>query len=326
MKILKKLQKLIIAIATIILLELTVFNFRYYTTIISGLNHETIELTKENLVENEYDGFKFEKTYSIDLNKKVRGLKLNIEADSDNKIIEITPKFKDQNAKYTEKELEFVKYTPKYKNAEYIVLNSQENCLSIELSMASTGNFNLESIEINTWYFKFNIFRVCMLILISSIILYRKEINNYFEKNQKEKKNFYKGFLIISTIIIAFYSMGYGKVYENSSWDTGMVLEDMYKKLTESIMHGKITLDFPEEDKTNLLTLENYKDYSERVKAGYPYLYDAAFYNGNYYCYYGIVPVLTVLLPIAIFTGIYCYSNVICLVYGTLVSILILKI
>ena len=326
MKILKKLQKLLIAIMVIILLELTVFNFRYYTTKMSRINPETIEISKENLTEKKYDGYVFEKTYTIKLNTtEVRGIKLNISQDSDYKEIKITPKFKDESQKYTFKKLESFNFIPKYKNREYIVLNSQENCIELELEMESNGDYNLESIEINTWYFEFNWFRVCMIIIISTILLYYKEINNYFKKHTNKKKTFYVGFILISTLLFIYFALGFGKAYENSSWRNNMDLKDMYRELTKSIKQGKITLDLPEEYREELLTLQNYQDYSEREKETH-YLFDSAFYKGNFYCYYGIIPVITVLLPIALLTGIYCYSNVICIVYGTLVMIILLKI
>lgn len=326
MKMLKKIPKPIIAIVVILLLELTIFNFRFYIMKLSGLENEVIELKRENLTSYKYDDFTFEKEYTIKVNKKIKGIKLNLTQNNNNKEIKITPKFKDEGQKYTFKELEQFEYISKYKNREYIVLNSQNNCTELQFQMESKGNFHIESIEINTWYFEFNWFRVCSLILITLFIMYRKEINNYFEKNPNNKKKVYIGFIAISTIFFIYYSYGFGKAYENYSWDRGMVLKDMYRELTQSIMQGKITLDFPEEDKQELSNLQNYQDYSERIEEGNTYLYDAAFYKGNYYCYYGIIPVATILLPIALVTGIYCYSNVICIVYGTLVMILVLKI
>lgn len=326
MDLLKKTKKLFIAIIVVILLELTVFNFRYYTTKISALEHKTIELSQENLVFDEYDGKNYKKTYSINLNEEIKGIKINSSQEHDYDEISITPKFKDASNKYTYKVLDEVKYMPRYKNREYIVLNSQKNCLLLDLEMSSSNNFDVSSVEINTWYFEFNLFRVLVLILISSAILYRKEINNYFQKNPKEKKAFYAGFIIIATMLFAYYSFDYHTLYENSAFDPGMVFRDIYTEFTKSIMNGKITLDFPEEFKEKISQLENYHDYSERVNAGNPYLYDAAFYKGNFYCYYGVVPVITVFLPIALFTGIYCYSNLACIIYGTLIMIIVLKI
>ncbi len=324
MRKIKKLKKLLLAILIIILLEVTLFNFRYYTNKMSGLKSELIEVNKENITEKKYDGFKFEKTYKITINKEIDSVKLKLSQDSNNKIIKITPKFTDESSKFKEKELDEIQYIPNYKNREFIPITSQEKCIDLIFEMESNGNFEIESIEINTWYFEFNFFRVITLLLISCIVLYRKEINNYFEIHQTDKKTIYIGFIIIFALLSGYYSIGFGKKYENSAWENGMVLKDMYREFTKSIMQGKITLDFPEKYRKELLNIQNYQDYSEREELKTHYLYDGAFYNGNYYCYYGVIPAVTVLVPIAVTTGIYCYSNIICLVYGTLVNIMVL--
>ena len=323
---LKKIHKTLIVVLIIIILELTVFNFRYFLIRFSGLSNETIDVNDDNLSSNDFNGFLFKKTYKIKLNNKIKGIKLNLSQDTNYKEIKITPKFKDETKKNEFKELEQFKYMPKYKNREYVVLNSQKNCLELEFDLESNGNFKIESIELNTWYFEFNWIRVLSLIVFACLVMYYREINNHFEKNPNDKRIVYIGFISILTILFIYYCYGFGTIYEKSSCESGMVLKDIYRELTQSIMKGKITLDFPENYREELSKLQNYQDYSERVEKGVKYLYDAAFYKGNYYCYYGIIPVATVLLPIALITGIYCYSNVVCIVYGTLVMILLLKI
>ena len=322
----KKIQKALIIIIAILLSELTLFNARYYINKKSGLENEIIVLKRDNLTSYYYEDFTFNKIYTIKLNTKIKGIKLNLIQNNNNKEIIITPKFKDESSKYQEKELETFTYLPSFKNREYIVLNSQEKCTELQFEMKSKGNFHIQSIELNTWYFEFNWLRVCCLILISLFIIYKKEINNYFEKNPKSKKVIYISFIAVSTISLIYYSYGSGELYEKSSWEAEVVIKDIYRELTQSIMHGKLTLDYPEEEKQVLSNYQNYQDYSERIKLGKSYLHDAAFYNGNYYCYYGIIPVVTVLLPIALTTGIYCYSNVICIIYSVLVMIILLKI
>lgn len=104
------------------------------------------------------------------------------------------------------------------------------------------------------------------------------------------------------------------------------VREDPYKLLTESLMNGTVEIEFDDTSKQLLSNLENYQDYSERNEKGVRYLFDFAFYNGSYYCYYGIVPVLTVLLPIALIFGVCLSSNVICIVYSLMCIILLQRI
>ena len=57
MEMLKKIPKPIIAIVVILLLELTIFNFRFYIMKLSGLENEVIELKRDNLTSYKYDDF-----------------------------------------------------------------------------------------------------------------------------------------------------------------------------------------------------------------------------------------------------------------------------
>ncbi len=326
MKIPKNLKKLFLLILVIILSELTIFNFRYYEVKFSGLKHNSIDMYENNLVVDKKEDNYYKKKYIIALNDKVKGIKINLKQKDTNEEINIITKFKDESNRYTYKTLDEVRYMPKYKNREYIVLNSQKKCLLMELEMSSKSKFNLDSIELNTWYFEFNIFRVSMILLISSIIIFKKEINSFFSKKSKAKIITYICFITISTLIYSYYSLDYHTMYENCKYDRGMVFKDIYSEFTRSLINGKITLDFKEGDTRSLSVLNNYHDYSERVHVGESYIYDAAYYKGKYYCYYGITPVITILLPLALLTGRVFYSNLICIIYSTLIMIVLLKI
>ena len=322
MKYLKSIKKFIFVVLIVLFLELTLFNFRFYTTSFSSLDHKVVKVTKENIKVNE----KSVKKYSFKINERVKNIKLNIKEKNKNKEITITPKFTDESSRYKYKVLDDAKYMSKYKNSDYIVLNSQKKCLNLLLVLKSSSDFNLKSIELNTWYFDFNFFRVIILILVFTFVVYKNEINCFFDKNSKYKKIPYIIFIILSTGFYIFYSYDYHSLYERSSFNDGMVLKDIYSEFTKSIVSGKISLDFPVENRNKLLKLKNYHDYSERTKDRNLYLFDAAFYKGKYYCYYGVTPVFTVLLPLSLITGEVYYSNVICIVYGTLIMIFLLRI
>lgn len=76
---------------------------------------------------------------------------------------------------------------------------------------------------------------------------------------------------------------------------------DQYERMAESFLEGRI--DFAYGDEDALAGLENPYDYSEREEAGVEYHWDHAYYDGHYYMYFGVVPVLLVFLPYRILTG-----------------------
>ena len=77
---------------------------------------------------------------------------------------------------------------------------------------------------------------------------------------------------------------------------------DQYERLAESFLSGHLYLDYGPID-PKLLELENPYDPVLRQSLGVDYRWDHAFYNGHYYMYFGVVPVLLVFLPFRAITG-----------------------
>ncbi len=76
---------------------------------------------------------------------------------------------------------------------------------------------------------------------------------------------------------------------------------NQYELMAEALLDGKIYIDYG--DTEGLEALENPYDPDERKESGVAYHWDHAYYNGHYYMYFGIVPVLLVFLPYRMITG-----------------------
>ena len=78
-----------------------------------------------------------------------------------------------------------------------------------------------------------------------------------------------------------------------------------YEKVAESLSHGQ--LHFLEEPPKWLVDMEDPYDYGARMEfeeeTGEKPLWDVAFYNGRYYSYFGVVPVILCYLPYRLITG-----------------------
>ncbi len=74
-----------------------------------------------------------------------------------------------------------------------------------------------------------------------------------------------------------------------------------YEEITESFLKGKITQDYYVDER--LLAMENPYDYEAREREGVIYYWDSAFYKGNYYMYFGVVPVFLLFLPYRLISG-----------------------
>lgn len=76
---------------------------------------------------------------------------------------------------------------------------------------------------------------------------------------------------------------------------------NQYELMAENLLNGR--LHFAYGDEYTLDELENPYDPAERKEAGVFYHWDHAFYNGRYYMYFGVVPVLITFLPYRVITG-----------------------
>ncbi|MBP1592607.1 MAG: hypothetical protein ILP22_11265 [Oscillospiraceae bacterium] len=93
---------------------------------------------------------------------------------------------------------------------------------------------------------------------------------------------------------------------ENHSIAKDFALEggnQITQEIVDSFEHGRV--DIMTEMNPKLLELENPYDWSQRTDEVGSYPWDHLLYNGKYYSYYGIAPVLLVFLPYHLITGYY---------------------
>lgn len=76
---------------------------------------------------------------------------------------------------------------------------------------------------------------------------------------------------------------------------------NQYELMAENLLQGR--LDFAYGDEDALLALKNPYDPVEREATGVKFHWDHAYYDGHYYMYFGIVPVLLAFLPYRLITG-----------------------
>lgn len=105
--------------------------------------------------------------------------------------------------------------------------------------------------------------------------------------------------LLIAALTIFYCVAPMGRLPLWNGEDPGH--RNQYELLAESFLEGKLYIEYGDEEE--LLTLENPYDRTERRESGVRYHWDHAFYNGRYYMYFGVVPVLLVFLPYRVLTG-----------------------
>ena len=102
------------------------------------------------------------------------------------------------------------------------------------------------------------------------------------------KRNDAKRFIcMIITIVLSVYPMSLSPVWNGKIPGH----RDQYERMAQSILHGHLYLEYEDVD-PRLSEMENPYDPQARKELGIYYHWDHAFYNGKYYMYFGIVPVV----------------------------------
>ena len=96
--------------------------------------------------------------------------------------------------------------------------------------------------------------------------------------------------------------------------DSGSDASLQYELLAESLAHGHVALEV--EPDPRLMALDNPYDLDARTASGANYIWDSVYYNGHYYVYFGVVPVLLFYLPVYLLTGHHMDTATACLAVG----------
>jgi len=192
--------------------------------------------------------------------------------------------------------------------SKYINLNlsGKSEKLKLEIYDAEDNDrFVFNEIKINANYPMFFSFIRLTAVFLIILAVYIVRPKSYFYKYVLNLKSVRQRFvlgLIIGAHIIGF--MGVSLFNPNFVFvRTEAHLQ--YHQLTDAILDGHPYLD--KEPSEALKNMDNPYDTNLRKRtlkqAGETYLWDRAYYNGKYYVYFGIVPVLIYYLPFKVLTG-----------------------
>lgn len=309
----KNYSKILINLIIALFLEVIVFNITSYRVLLG--NFEKKEFTQFEFVQ--YQGSKaILKLDNID--KEIATVKVNF-----NKYVDDTREYRIYFSDETSSDYRGLNskiYVPENEKSKYIplYLSGKVNSIEIAIDKDIYENDNLDSIVINEKIpFEFNIIRFLIVFgILISIFFWKYEENlnkEYSPKNLTQE-------LILLFIIAIFFVIA---IFINQN----SIEPDNYRvyneKFVNSIYHGSLALE--EKPSEELMDLENPYDDLERSKLerGKDYLWDTAYYNGNYYVYFGILPLLVFFLPYYIVTKRYLDMAIVIFILSMFIFILI---
>ncbi len=296
-----KIRRIITAIVIAILIEIFICNYPALRTIFIG-NRDI------------YKEFKFEdNTITIsDINTRVTSVKINYKNKLEDKIT--------YNLKYTaEENSDLISLKPKVilqNSSQYINFDTHSNCKTIQINLETENKIDIENIILNHINFEINILRIFIIFLIIIFILCIKEKNLYKVKYDENSKVQNYTFILNLIVFLCFVA-----IYTICQFDFPTLLvkpeeinkEDSILMQTEAFVNGSIPL--LEEPDEKLKNMENPYDNVKRSDENINYLYDVAYYNGHYYNYFGIAPIITSLLPFRLITGMYFHTYIFNFIY-----------
>lgn len=291
-------------VLVIIFLEVFIFNYQSYR-ILNSNNKK--EFCKE-------DFSKYETSEDVtyieleNVSEEVKTLHLSL---SDIENVEYQFFYTDDTSSEF-REMPLKTYVQKLENSKYIstYLSGKSNKIAIKIF---SPNIKIEKITINEKIpFKFNFVRVLVLIIVSGFIYSLKKCDffeiPYSKDNYKQEITIFLVFMIF-VFITGYINLCSGNIEEKDYYAIDFV---------DALSNGKI---FLEENPSERLTeLENPYDATQRnsnyLQRGSDYIWDASYYKGKYYSYFGILPALILLVPFHLITGKYMIMSIAILIFS----------
>ncbi len=313
----------VLALASIVLfslgLEFSIFNINFYTSRRNEEINLNSKLADYENCEGYYTFFTDETIEIPQINEKINNIHI--------KLNENNPYVITANILLTDEANQFYYNTPErdiyinVRKSQYININTAGISEKLGLIFESDEDIvNIDSISINAQRpFELSFLRIfclvgilCLVYLFKpSSILYKKKLTD----SEYSKNTLVTVLLCLECAIIIILAsinptfMGMAsKNYNAYKWDgKGVDLvgidyasHNQYDELAQAFLHGKTYID-NDDVPQSLIDMENPYDTAARSKqaeiTGDHYRWDVAYFNGHYYVYFGIVPLLLMYLP-----------------------------
>ncbi len=292
-------------------LELTLFNINYYKTydLVETPLSDRLELYK-----SEDDCYTIPGGTAIeftDINKELHNIKIDLTEENAGSV-NLSLYLTDEANQYY------------YATPEKTIFNSVEksefvnvNAIGKTNALVITFDNEVEAVKLNGISvnskrdFDFSLIRVLLVLAFLVFVYLFKPSSPLYKKRLSEssnlKNNLIAAFITIQCIIIVvvgttnplFLGMD---ITENGLTFSPLVMEhhNQYDELAQAFMQGKLYID-NDDVPQSLKDMENPYDTVARSETanltGDDYRWDVAYFDGHYYVYFGIVPLLIMYLP-----------------------------
>jgi hypothetical protein len=298
-----------------VIAEIFVFNFRYFTEVFSGAPQKTVGASAFSAVAGGTVSSGSltaanDTVFSFDPDVPVQSLTIQT---TGSKPFTLSAFYTDGS--FSKSEVDAGEWTvdPAVPGSEQIRFVTAGKCSRVKLWITKAkSDFSITAITLNKPYFRFRFSRALLLFfcLLFLFMLRRKAL--WADRLEAGSYSARKALLVVFALSGALAVVVYA-CYGDIQPLTGNVRYsgDCYALLTEAFSHGSLA--FLEQPAKALAALAN--PYDPSLRENIDYIWDSVYYNGHYYCYFGVAPVLTLLLPFKLLTGLYMPTSFACLIY-----------
>ena len=316
------------AMLVILLLEAVCFNFNSYHLWKGGYDESALNLDNAVVTGMNKNGdswYSSADAASIEftnLNQKIGVIKLDVKGLKYK--IDYTVDFADEtNASYYMRSgLVSGSVFNDIEQTKYIVcdFSGKVSKIKINLRELNENQATLSGVTLNADYpTHFSYLRFLLILLgVAFVWLFKRSVQ--FRKPLGDQPQTAKAVTAIVVILMIAISFILSSVGLNPKTDFSQNSgNQITQELVDAFEAGQVEL--KDQPTSDLLNMENPYDWSARVEQGVNAKWDHVLYDGKYYSYYGIGPVILLYLPFHLLTGHYLASLTGVLLFNTLALI-----
>lgn len=291
-------------------LELTLFNVNFYTT----ANNTPIDLSAhmvDNLNENGAYGFEsIGSAEFYDLDTHIQNVRIDLTENNSDAVTLRLYLTDEANEYYYPTPTKNIYHT--VSKSEYINVHTSGVSNRFKIQLENDSDVEIQSVTINARRpFDFSFIRVLAIIGILILLYAFRPSSPIYRHKYSEAKNLRYNttviFLALQCILLVFVGTMNPAFLGISITDDGITFPELsyrhhnqYDELAQAILQGKTYID-NDDVPQSLIDMENPYDTTARSItssiSGDTYRWDVAYFNGHYYVYFGIVPLLLMYLP-----------------------------
>ena len=311
-------------------LELTVFQFPSYRIFFGDYEKQHLSVsdaTVINAITEKKTGniiVKGQNTATVlfeNINQKVGTIKINVKSSSSEELIADIDAT-DETSELYRTSIIWTKVLPANSGTEYttVLLSGKVGALQFNFSgIHNYDTFTISGIELNAPIpFEVSAVRMALIIIISTLawaVIFSGLLNRSYEKNRALCE--ISAIVVTVSAVFIAYVMTCEKIpYDSDDYFLQKEGNQISEELVLAFENGQVSLiDKPEKE---LLELKDPYDTYVRESTVPDYKWDHVFYNGKYYSYYGIAPVILLFLPYHLITGSFFPTDIAVLIFSAL--------